>query len=180
MVWILSERTFISFIPATSVCTLLWNSIINHWVSERGDNFQLILSSISVQILTWKCFFFSLWQQLSEVDFAGRLLFSSFWLLYLCCKSLIWCLEIAMFGAAKFLVNGLMSFKLAYKIFFLKKDLKFQLIMPYVQDSDKQWRLASYLNPFLHEKEWGTRGLSCPRSQVNPWDSRQVWVLGFT
>ena len=31
----------------------------------------------------------------------------------------------------------------------------------------------------LQEKEWGVRGWSHPRSQVSPWDGRQVWVLGF-
>ena len=35
VVWILSGCTFISFIWDASVHTLLWNSIINHWVSER-------------------------------------------------------------------------------------------------------------------------------------------------
>ena len=35
VVWILSECTFISFIWDVSVHTLLWNSIINHCVSER-------------------------------------------------------------------------------------------------------------------------------------------------
>ena len=93
VVWILSECTFISFIWDVSVHTLLWNSIINHGVSERGDHLQLIHSSFSAQILAWKCFLFSLWQQFSEVDFAGSFLFSSLSLLYLCCKSLISCLR---------------------------------------------------------------------------------------
>ena len=109
-----SFHTFIFFIPAMSVPTLLENSIINHWDSERGDNFQCILSSFSVKILAWKCFSFSLWWQLSEVDFAGSLLFSSLWLLYLCCKSLIWCLGNCHVWAAT--LNGLMSFELIYKI----------------------------------------------------------------
>ena len=31
----------------------------------------------------------------------------------------------------------------------------------------------------LQEREWGSRGWSRPRSQTSPWDSHQVWVLGF-
>ena len=93
VVWILSGCTFISFIWDASVHTLLWNSIINHWFQREQWSSALFLSSFPAQILAWKCFLFSLWQQLSKVDFAGSFRFSSLWLLYLCCKSLIWCLR---------------------------------------------------------------------------------------
>ena len=42
-----------------------------------------------------------------------------------------------MFGAAKLLVNGLMTFKFVYN-FFKIQTLKIPLIMPYIQDSNKQ------------------------------------------
>ena len=42
-----------------------------------------------------------------------------------------------MFGAAKLLVNGLMSFTFVYNFFKKIQTLKVPLIMPYIQDSNK-------------------------------------------
>lgn len=61
--------------------------------------------------------------------------------------------EIAMFGAATLLVNGLMSFKLVYKNFLKKnKDSMFHPLMPCFQDSHKQETLNIYFNSYCKIK----------------------------
>ena len=41
------------------------------------------------------------------------------------------------------------------------------------------WRLSANSTPSVAGKRVGARRQSCLGSQVSPWDSREVWVLGF-
>lgn len=126
-----------------SVPTLLENRVIYHWVSGRGDNFQCLLSSFSVKSLAWKCF-----PSPCDGNSHKWILLEAFYFHHSDCFIYVanhwfgvW--EIAMFGQQR-LMDWWVSSLFIKNVYIFKKSLKFQLLIPYVHDSDEQWSLLLF------------------------------------